>query len=951
MVEFADSRLLRRGYTPLMLSIVAESSTIYTIEFEYMCGDEANIIANVYLRDDSGDFTHSIKKVYPTQIKTYKRTRIIVKTGQIIREKMAWIRLWTEGEVPIRVKNLNIVKLHKGESKEEEEEKHYYDYYKDWPKQPNVAIIRFHNALHAVMLSKQTGYPIVEPEVGELAKYDIVIFLAPFNMRKIDILVDLRSVSPKTKVIIWWVGSDVLYLLGDKQSTDMYPDKEVLKWVGHKNVCVSETLQKELATMDIDSEVVTLIPNVEKYNPCSLPDEYTVGVYLPSTRLDFYGYKEAVQIMNRTPNIKYLVYGNTKDMKLPKNAKALGWVEDTTKVLESCNCLLRLTKHDGFPHSIIEAIMMGRYVIINHQYPDVKYLTEIDDIVEEIKRKPKLNPNCTIHYNQMFNNEVLKRKLRRVIDDIEINIPHPYGKNNGVATHISVVKKYSRYGVLGNYGGKKIINTHAIGKRDIPKIDVYTAHSYYDEEDYDNVKPNVDVVWNANKADRIICVSNYVKDFLVANGVNEKKMMVIPNPVDLEEIDMIQPNRGLPKHFSLFIGDKKVKRPELLVKLAKKFPNDSFVSIGYEGEMPPNVMMMESVSRGRTLQIMKACDIYLCLSKRESCPYTLLEAMIMKRNCIISDFAGQKEIITNGVDGAIFEADNIKSLCAVYKDTKDKNYGDEARETIEKRFDARLQVPKYDSVYVPPKVSIITFVYCTSKNKRLEQLKECIDSIASQGYKSYEHIIVDDGSTIPLHKEILAMKDPHLIYYLKPHTGITKTTKTFNYGLKVAQGRYIMFLASDDIHLIRVMKLLSEYLDKHPNMVAVFGNHIQQTIKKDKVVFEKEIIWKGAEPVWDINEPIKDILMRENCISGCAIMFRKEVLPKITLPPKQTGFCSDYDLWMKISEFGDIGRIDDVVIEYRRFEDATSLKTSKDMPYRNKCIAFVKDSARKRRKK
>jgi glycosyltransferase involved in cell wall biosynthesis len=45
------------------------------------------------------------------------------------------------------------------------------------------------------------------------------------------------------------------------------------------------------------------------------------------------------------------------------------------------------------------------------------------------------------------------------------------------------------------------------------------------------------------------------------------------------------------------------------------------------------------------------------------------------------------------------------------------------------------------------KISVITFVYASQGNGRLELLEECLQSVESQGHPSYEHIVVDDGST------------------------------------------------------------------------------------------------------------------------------------------------------------------------------------------------------------
>ena len=255
----------------------------------------------------------------------------------------------------------------------------------------------------------------------------------------------------------------------------------------------------------------------------------------------------------------------------------------------------------------------------------------------------------------------------------------------------------------------------------------------------------------------------------------------------------------------------------------------------------------------------------------------------------------------------------------------------------------KSKIPKAPAVL--PKVSIITYVYCTETNGRWSQLKDNIASIRNQRYPFYEHIIVDDGSPIPLEQNIKSLNDNHIRYYKKAHTGITQSTATFNCGLQIMTGKYGMILSSDDAHLPGTILKMIKYMEARPTISAVTGNCIHQVLTKDfKIISERKIIRKESIT-------IKQMLIAKNCVNACATMFRKSALDQIELPPDQTGFAADYDLWVKLSEIGPIIRIPDVIIKYRNFGNATRILTQKDQSYRQKCIQFVKSSARIRRLK
>ena len=91
-----------------------------------------------------------------------------------------------------------------------------------------------------------------------------------------------------------------------------------------------------------------------------------------------------------------------------------------------------------------------------------------------------------------------------------------------------------------------------------------------------------------------------------------------------------------------------------------------------------------------------------------------------------------------------------------------------------------------------PLVSIILPVYNAQNH-----LARCVGSICSQTYRNIEIIILNDGSkdqSLPVCEEF-RQKDPRILLVDKANSGVSDTR---NLGLKLASGKYVEFVDSDD---------------------------------------------------------------------------------------------------------------------------------------------------------
>lgn len=135
------------------------------------------------------------------------------------------------------------------------------------------------------------------------------------------------------------------------------------------------------------------------------------------------------------------------------------------------------------------------------------------------------------------------------------------------------------------------------------------------------------------------------------------------------------------------------------------------------------------------------------------------------------------------------------------------------------------------------KISIITATY----NSGLT-LRDTLESVLSQDYTDYEHIIVDGVSkddTMDVVKEYAPRYHERLRYISEPDNGIYDA---MNKGIAMATGDVVGILNSDDFYASN--DVLSSIADNIKDVDAVYGNLVfVDAVNSDKVVRR----WIGSQ--------------------------------------------------------------------------------------------------------
>jgi glycosyltransferase involved in cell wall biosynthesis len=127
-----------------------------------------------------------------------------------------------------------------------------------------------------------------------------------------------------------------------------------------------------------------------------------------------------------------------------------------------------------------------------------------------------------------------------------------------------------------------------------------------------------------------------------------------------------------------------------------------------------------------------------------------------------------------------------------------------------------------------PTVSVVIPTY-----NRSDYILEAIESVRTQTYRDFEIIVVDDGSRDDTRELLSGLIDEKTIRYVYQDNRSKSAAR--NHGVRLAEGKYIAFLDSDDLFTPTKLAKQVAFLDKHPEIGFVHswyskfddaGNHL-----------------------------------------------------------------------------------------------------------------------------
>jgi glycosyltransferase involved in cell wall biosynthesis len=218
-------------------------------------------------------------------------------------------------------------------------------------------------------------------------------------------------------------------------------------------------------------------------------------------------------------------------------------------------------------------------------------------------------------------------------------------------------------------------------------------------------------------------------------------------------------------------------------------------------------------------------------------------------------------------------------------------------------------------------ISVVMAVYNGER-----YLQSAINSILGQTYKTFELIIVNDGS-IDQTKEILdTISDTRVkIIHLMKNGG---AANALNIGVENAKGKWIAIHDADDISEPTRLEEQVDYLLSHPESIGIgslikcfFGNtHVRETMIHNEEEY--------------YNKLFDDQKVYDNRLCTCylchgSVIFSKDLFSKIGGYNPKYKICYDYDLWLRMFDNKVIQKLPSKLYNYRITTDSLG-KSSTD---------------------
>jgi glycosyltransferase involved in cell wall biosynthesis len=224
---------------------------------------------------------------------------------------------------------------------------------------------------------------------------------------------------------------------------------------------------------------------------------------------------------------------------------------------------------------------------------------------------------------------------------------------------------------------------------------------------------------------------------------------------------------------------------------------------------------------------------------------------------------------------------------------------------------------------------------CVPVRNGARTIRRTLDSILAQDYPNFEVIVSDNCSDDDTASIVQEYAEQGVQYYFNPK--LEKWGESnWNHILSLAKGPFIALYHADDLYTSTMVSRQVEFLLNHPKASAVFTktqtiDEFDRPIRNGLRCLPEEL--KDQEE-FDFPDLLNAVLKHGNFLTVPTMMARRKSLDKAGSFDLKFCTAADIDLYLRLSQLGTVGIIDEPLHEYRISENQGSAQLFKLRTYR-----------------
>ncbi|HJS35438.1 MAG TPA: glycosyltransferase [Pseudoxanthomonas sp.] len=211
-------------------------------------------------------------------------------------------------------------------------------------------------------------------------------------------------------------------------------------------------------------------------------------------------------------------------------------------------------------------------------------------------------------------------------------------------------------------------------------------------------------------------------------------------------------------------------------------------------------------------------------------------------------------------------------------------------------------------------VSVIIPTY-----NRRDLLPRAIDSVLAQTHRVDEIIVVDDGSTDGTADMLQARYGERVKHVWQSNAGVSAAR---NHGLRLARGRYLALLDSDDEWLPEKTALQVAFLESRPDfgMVVCDVERIDGDYRHIDVFHRRDVI---REDGWALRW-----LLHNPALVPASVMLRRQVVDQLGGFDETLRTAEDLEFHLRVARHWPIGVVEQALVRAMRGHEGLSAASS-----------------------